>query len=73
LRRLSTFGSLDPAVRENVWERLLLSGNYLVRSAALFLKLELCLLVIGDERVLKRLGAYEHGRRPPIAAQQRRS
>ena len=60
-RRPSTLGGLDDAAREAVLDRLLQSGSYLVRSVTLYLKLEACLVLLGDERVLERIGAYEHG------------
>ena len=39
------------------------SPSYVVRSTAFFFKLTACLLLLGDERVLVRIGAYEHGRK----------
>ncbi|HVR63818.1 MAG TPA: hypothetical protein VMU50_18080 [Polyangia bacterium] len=61
LRRLRTFGGLDPAAREALLERLLDSRPYVVRATALFLKLAACMLLFGHDRVLRRIGAYEHG------------
>jgi hypothetical protein len=56
--RLRTFAGLDETAREDVLERLLASRRYVVRSTALFLKLTICTLVLGDPRALARLGAY---------------
>lgn len=61
LRRLSTFGGLDAAARELVLERLLDSKIYLVRATAMFLKLSSCMMLLGDERVMRLIGAYEYG------------
>jgi hypothetical protein len=62
LGRARTFGGLEPAGREALLEKLLDSRIYLVRATAMFLKLSSCMLLLGDERVLRRIGAYEHGR-----------
>ncbi|HET6284358.1 MAG TPA: hypothetical protein VFH73_25600 [Polyangia bacterium] len=62
MRRLRTFGGLNSADRELLLEKLLDSRVYLVRATAMFLKLSACVLLLGDERVLRRVGAYEYGR-----------
>jgi hypothetical protein len=62
LRRPKTFGGLDAAGREALLEKLLDSPTYLVRATAMFLKLAACVLLLGDDRVLRRVGAYEYGR-----------
>jgi hypothetical protein len=62
LRRLRSFGGLDPAAREAVLEKLLDSRIYVVRATATFLKLAACMQLLGQERVMRRIGAYEHGR-----------
>jgi hypothetical protein len=64
LGRLRAFGGLDAAAREALLERLLASRVYLVRATTTFLKLSACMLLLGDERVMRRIGAYEHGRAP---------
>ena len=65
LRRLRTFGGLEATAREALLEKLLDSRVYLVRATATFLKLQACMLLLGDARVLRRIGAYEHGREEP--------
>jgi hypothetical protein len=62
LGRLRTFGGLDPAGREALLEKLLGSRVYLVRATATFLKLCACMFLLGGDRVLRRIGAYEFGR-----------
>ncbi len=66
LRGLHTFGGLDEKRRVEVLESLLKSRRYLIRMAALFLKLTATSLLLGDERALKQLGAYEYAREKPI-------
>jgi hypothetical protein len=80
-RRLSTFGRLVPPDQAALLEQLLLSRSYLVRTAALFLKLSFCSMLLGDVRALARIGAYglgaetssssssgpAHARRLPVA------
>lgn len=61
-RRFATFGALARAEQEAQLEALLASPSYVVRSTAFFFKLTACLALLGDERVLARIGAYEHGR-----------
>ena len=63
LRRLRSFGGLDPGARELVLEKLLDSRIYVVRATATFLKLAACMLLMGQQRVLKQIGAYEYGRK----------
>ena len=63
--RPRTFGGLDGSARELLLEKLLDSRVYLVRATAMFLKLSACVLLLGDERVLQRVGAYEYGRPAP--------
>src|SRR5262249_31331761 len=60
LRRFSTFGGIEEKLRVEVLEALLKSRLYLVRMAALFLKLTATSLLLGDERALKQLSAYDH-------------
>jgi hypothetical protein len=62
LRRLRSFGGLDPQAREAVLEKLLDSRVYVVRATATFLKLAACMQLMGHDRVMRRIGAYEHGR-----------
>jgi len=45
-----------------VLEKLLDSPVYVVRATATFLKLAACMQLMGHERVMRRIGAYEHGR-----------
>ncbi len=58
-RRRQTFGGLPEADREAVLETLLSSPIYLVRQAADFLKLYLCVTFLGDLSLLQKLGAYD--------------
>jgi hypothetical protein len=58
LERLATFGTLDEPARVALLEALLAHRVYYVRMALTMLKLTLCTLVLGDEQVLARLGAY---------------
>ena len=59
LGRPRTFGGVDGETRVAVLERLLKHRVYFVRMAALFLKLALCGLLLGDEPTLAQLGAYK--------------
>ncbi|MEP6653357.1 MAG: hypothetical protein ABJA82_08370 [Myxococcales bacterium] len=61
LRRLRTFGGLDSAAREAALERLLDHKMYVVRATATFLKLSSCMLLLGQDRVMLAIRAYEHG------------
>jgi hypothetical protein len=67
LGRARTFGGLDEAGRVALLEKVLASRVYLVRAMATFLKLSACMLLLGDERVMRRIGAYEHGRTGAVA------
>jgi hypothetical protein len=58
---LSTFGRLVPPDQAALLEQLLVSPAYLVRTAALFLKLSFCSMLLGDVRALARIGAYGLG------------
>ncbi len=57
--RLRTFGAVDDATRVVVLERLLKHSRYELRMAALFLKLTICGLLLGDTPTLAQLGAYK--------------
>jgi hypothetical protein len=57
--RLRGFGSLDDAAQVALLERLLAHRRYTVRMAAMFLKLTLCTLLLGDTATLAQLGAYD--------------
>lgn len=67
--RLSGFGALARDEQEALLEQLLVSPTYLVRTAALFLKLSLCTLLLGDVRALARIGAYGLGAAATLAAE----
>ncbi|MCA1663651.1 MAG: hypothetical protein LC659_05185 [Myxococcales bacterium] len=56
--RLHTFGGVDEAARVAILERLLKHRVYFVRMAALFLKLAICTLLLGDVPTLTQIGAY---------------
>lgn len=58
LGRARLFGGADEATRVVVLERLLGHRVYFVRMAALFLKLAMCTLLLGDTATLAQLGAY---------------
>ena len=64
-RGLRTFGALDDGKKVEILEALLGSRSYLVRMAAMFLKLTVCSLFLGDERALRQLSAYDLAR-PPV-------
>jgi hypothetical protein len=68
LRRLGTFGGLDSAGREAALERLLDHKVYPVRATATFLKLSTCMLLLGQERVMSAIGAYDYGNGAPPTA-----
>jgi hypothetical protein len=57
--RPHTFGGVDGEARVAVLERLLKHRVYFVRMAALFLKLAICTLLLGDEPTLAGIGAYK--------------
>ena len=59
LGRVHAFGGVDGETRVVVLERLLKHRVYFVRMAALFLKLAICGLLLGDETTLAQLGAYK--------------
>ena len=59
LHRARTFAGVDGETRVVVLERLLKHQRYMVRMAALFLKLTVCGLLLGDEPTLARIGAYK--------------
>ena len=59
LGRVRSFGGVDDEARVVVLERLLKHRVYFVRMAALFLKLAICTLMLGDEPTLAQLGAYK--------------
>jgi hypothetical protein len=63
--KLSTFGGLDGDERAQLLERLLHDGRYLVRTAAMFLKLMICQVLLCDQATQARLGAYDLV--PPMA------
>jgi len=63
LRRMKTFGGVDGGARERLLETLLTSPVYALRATAFYFKLTACLVLLDDEVVLRRIGAYEHGRR----------
>jgi hypothetical protein len=65
-RALRTFGGLDDQARVEVLEALLKSRRYLIRMAALFLKITACQIVLGDERALKQISAYDYPRPVPL-------
>lgn len=59
LGRAHTFGGVDGDTRVVVLERLLKHKRYMVRMAALFLKLAILGMLLGDEPTLAQLGAYK--------------
>jgi hypothetical protein len=59
LGKLRTFGGVDGETRVVILERLLKHRVYFVRMAALFLKLAICTLMLGDVPTLTRIGAYK--------------
>jgi hypothetical protein len=70
LGRARTFGGLDGAAQVALLERLLKHERYTVRMTAMFLKLAICTLLLGDAATLAQLGAYKL---TPPAALARRS
>jgi len=54
-----SFGSVDEQTQIAILERLLKHRVYFVRMAALFFKLAVCTLLLGDEATLASLGAYK--------------
>jgi hypothetical protein len=63
--RPQTLGSLEARAQAAVLQRLLTHPTYLVRTSAVFLKLILCQVLLGDAETLARIGAYDLG--PPSA------
>jgi hypothetical protein len=59
LGQAGTFGAVDEATRVEILEKLLKHPRYPLRMAAMFLKLTLCSVALGNERVLRALGAYD--------------
>lgn len=59
LGRLRTFTGVDGETRVEILERLLKHRVYFVRMAALFLKLAICTLMLGDVPTLRQIGAYK--------------
>ena len=59
--RLAGFDALAREEQEALLEQQLVSPVYLVRTAALFLKLSFCSMLLGDVRALARIGAYGLG------------
>lgn len=59
MARPRTFGRLDATAQALVFERLLKHRVYLVRTTALFTKMMLCQVMLGDESTLLQLGAYD--------------
>ena len=57
--RPRTFGGVDGETQVAILERLLKHRIYFVRMAALFFKLAVCTLLLGDEETLAGLGAYK--------------
>jgi hypothetical protein len=58
-----TFGGLDEEARARAFERLAGARSYAVREAVMLVKLNTCLVALGDEAVLARVGAYDLGER----------
>ena len=59
LGKLRSFGGVDRDARVAILERLLKHRIYFVRMAALFLKLAMCTLLLGDVPTLTQIGAYK--------------
>jgi hypothetical protein len=62
-RAFRTFGGLDANAQVETLETMLKSRRYLVRMAATFLKLTATMLLLGSDRALDHIGAYQ----PPRA------
>ena len=58
LGRLRPFTGVDGETRVVILERLLKHQRYVLRMAALFLKLAICGMLLGDVPTLAQLGAY---------------
>ena len=65
--RFKTFGALAEAEREPLLERLFTSPVHLVRLTMLYMKLMSMALLLGDRRVLARVGAYRLEQTEPQA------
>jgi hypothetical protein len=61
-RKFSTFGGLDDQARVEVLEAILKSRRYLLRMAGLFLKITATSVLLGDERALRQIAAYDYPR-----------
>jgi hypothetical protein len=59
LRGFGTFGGLDEKARVEVLEAIFKSPRYLLRMAGLFLKLTATSVLLGDERALQQMQAYD--------------
>jgi hypothetical protein len=59
LGRAQSFGSVDDATKIELLERLFKHRRYTLRMAGMSIKLILCTVALGDERVLRALGAYD--------------
>jgi hypothetical protein len=59
-----TFGAVPEAEREALLEETLSHRSYLLRECAGMFKLFACLAYLGEEPVLRRLGAYDLHARP---------
>ena len=60
-RRARTFAGLSRDQQEALLDRLLTLDRHNLRLAVTLLKLTVCTLLLGDERVFRRLGAYRLG------------
>src|SRR5205823_5104292 len=57
--RPRSFAALAEEEREGLLEDLLLHRVYVVREAAAILKLFLCMVALGNQQALSRIGAYD--------------
>jgi hypothetical protein len=71
-RAFHFFGGCDAPTQLDVLEKLLKSKRYLIRMAGMFLKLSATTLLLGDERALKQMGAYDYGRGEVLPLRARR-
>lgn len=67
LWRLRTLASLTPEAQEAQLEKLMASKHYAIRELMTLLKLQACIGALGDERVLRALGAYKLDQQPVVA------
>jgi hypothetical protein len=58
LLRFRTFGGLLPEAREALLERLLHHRRYSIRQIVNYMKMLVCMVILGDEPTLANLGAY---------------